>query len=88
MTLRRRRDGRGTIGQRVRARLIATAMAMLSLVEIKASRPYKALRRRAVGESSSAVERAHMRQFESILKAVSLGVILLGVGVAAWRWTG
>jgi hypothetical protein len=68
------------------ALLIATAMAMLSLVEIRASRPYKTLKRRAVSESLSAVERVHMQQFESILKAVSLGVILLGVGVAAWRW--
>lgn len=70
------------------ALLIATAMALLSLVEIKASRPYKALKRAAASESSSAVERAHMEQFEAILKALSLGVILLGLGVTAWRWTG
>lgn len=69
------------------ALLIATAMALLSLVEIKASRPYKALKRTAVSESSSAMERVHIQQFEAILKAVSLGVILLGVGVTAWRWT-
>jgi uncharacterized membrane protein len=70
------------------ALLIATAMALLSLVEIKASRPYKALKRTVESESSSAMERIHIQQFEAILKAVSLGVILLGVGVAAWRWTG
>jgi len=70
------------------ALLIATAMAMLSLVEIKASRPYKALKRTVESESSSAMARVHIQQFEAILKAVSLGVILLGVGVTAWRWTG
>lgn len=67
--------------------LVATAMGFLSLVEIKASRPYKTLKR-AVSESSSAMDRATMQQFEAILKAVSVGVILLGVGVTAWRWTG
>lgn len=70
------------------ALLIAIAMALLSLVEIKASRPYKTLKRTAASESSSATERVYMQQFEAILKAVSLGVILLGVGVTAWRWTG
>lgn len=68
------------------ALLVATAMALLSLVEIKASRPYKALKRTAASEPASPVERAHLQQFEAILKAVSLGVILLGVGLAAWRW--
>jgi hypothetical protein len=72
----------------VPALLVATAMALLSLVEIKASRPYKTLKRTAESESSSAMERVQIQQFESILKAVSLGVILLGVGIAVWRWTG
>ena len=35
-----------------------------------------------------AMERVQIQQFESILKAVSLGVILLGIGIAVWRWTG
>lgn len=72
----------------VPALLIATAMAFLSLVEIKASRPYKTLKRTAESESLSAMERLHIQQFESILKAVSLGVIMLGAGVTAWRCTG
>lgn len=70
------------------ALLIAIAMALLSLVEIKASRPYKTLKRTAVSESSCATDRVYMQQFEAILKAVSLGVILLGTGVTAWRWAG
>jgi hypothetical protein len=68
------------------ALLIATAMALLSLVEIKASRPYKTLKRTAESESS-AMERVYIPQFESILKALSLGVILLGIGIAVWRST-
>lgn len=70
------------------ALLVAGAMALLSLVEIKASRPYKAMKRAAGGEPLSPGERAHLQQFEAILKAVSLGVILLGLGLAAWRWNG
>jgi hypothetical protein len=70
------------------AMLIATAAAFLALVEIKASRPYKMLKRAAGAERPCAIERFYMQQFESILKAVSLGVILLGVGLAGWRWAG
>lgn len=70
------------------ALLVASAMAMLSLVEIKASRPYKALKRAAASASSPASERVHVQSFESILKALSLGVILLGAGATAWRWNG
>ncbi|KQT13271.1 hypothetical protein [Ramlibacter sp. Leaf400] len=70
------------------ALLVATAAALLALVEIKASRPYKTLRRRAATEPPSETERICQRQFESILKAVSLGVIVLGAGLAAWRWAG
>ena len=70
------------------ALLVATAAALLALVEIKASRPYKTLRRRAATEPPSETERICQQQFESILKAVSLGVIVLGAGLAAWRWAG
>lgn len=68
--------------------LIAAAAALLGLVEIKASRPYKLLKQSADREPLSATERACQQQFESVLKAVSLGVILLGVGLATWRWAG
>jgi hypothetical protein len=63
------------------ALLVAAAMGALSLVEIKASRPYKALkRRRAAG--------AEVERLETILKCLSLGVIALGAGLAAWRLWG
>lgn len=65
--------------------IVAAGMGTLSLVEIKASRPYKALKR--VPEDSRTVpDVAHMQQFEAILKGVSLGVILLGAGLLLWRW--
>jgi hypothetical protein len=68
--------------------LIAAAAALLGLVEIKASRPYKILKRAAANEPPSATERVCQQQFESVLKALSIGVILLGIGLATWRWAG
>ena len=68
------------------ALLVAAAMSLLSLVEIKASRPYKALKRAPAGSDKSAEE--HLQRYEAILKSISLGVILLGVGLASWRWLG
>jgi hypothetical protein len=65
------------------ALLVAAAMALLSLVEIKASRPYKHLRRLAA--SGQEADRGQIVRLEAILKSVSLGVILLGVGLLAWR---
>ena len=63
--------------------LVAAAMALLSLVEIKASRPYKELKRAAA--SGEETDRAHTARLEAILKSVSVGVILLGAGFLAWR---
>ncbi|MGQ0544745.1 MAG: hypothetical protein ACT4P3_05335 [Betaproteobacteria bacterium] len=57
---------------------VAAAMGALSLVEIKASRPYKALKR--AGGTGTEVAR-----LETILKCLSLGVIALGIGLALWR---
>ena len=65
---------------------ICTATGLLSLVEIRASRPYKALRRRPPDELS-AVEEGHMHTLEGVLKSISMGVITLGAGMALWRWT-
>ncbi|AGA34485.1 hypothetical protein TVNIR_2847 [Thioalkalivibrio nitratireducens DSM 14787] len=65
--------------------LIALAMAALSLVEINASRPYKALKRGADGLTTEG--RAQAAQLEAILKSVSLGVILLSIALLIWRWT-
>jgi hypothetical protein len=65
------------------ALIVAASMGLLSLVEIKASRPYKEMR----GADAEAAM-PHARQLESILKNVSLGVILLAAGMASWRWIG
>jgi hypothetical protein len=59
--------------------LVAAAMALLSLVEIKASRPYKALKQ------ARAPDMAHMACLETILKSLSAGVVLLGAGMLVWR---
>lgn len=65
--------------------MVAAAMGLFSLVEIKASRPYKALKR--VSEETRTVQdKGQMQQFEAILKSISLGVILLGLGLLSWRW--
>jgi hypothetical protein len=63
--------------------LVAAAMALLSLVEIKASRPYKQLKRAGAGGQEA--ERTQIARLEAILKSVSLGVLLLGAGLLAWR---
>ncbi len=63
-----------------------TATGFLSLVEIRASRPYKALRRRPSAELSAA-EEDHMRTLESVLKSISMGVITLGAAMVLWRLT-
>lgn len=68
------------------ALVVAAAMALLSLVEIKASRPYKELKRAAAGGREA--DRTQIARFEAILKSLSLGVILLGAGFLAWRLWG
>jgi hypothetical protein len=62
--------------------LIAASMGCLSLVEIKASRPYKAFKR---ARQNGAITTAQIQSLEAILKSVSLGVILLGLGMVVWR---
>ncbi len=65
--------------------LIASSTGLLSLVEIKASRPYKELKRTVsakVGIDPMAVSES----LENVLKFLSFGVILLGVGLLVWRW--
>ena len=54
-------------------------MGMLSLVEIKASRPYKALKR------TRAAEGAQLATLEAILKSVSIAVLALAAAMLAWR---
>ena len=68
------------------ALLAAASMGLLSLVEIKASRPYKEMKR-PLGTTGE-IDTALIQQLESILKSVTLGVILLGAGMASLRWFG
>jgi len=67
----------------IEALALAGSMALFSLVEIKASRPYKDLKQRVslLGEE----EKFLMMRYEAILKCISLGVILLGGGLLLWR---
>jgi hypothetical protein len=67
----------------VAALVLASSMALFSLVEIKASRPYKDLKKNR--HSQGETERRLMQRYEMILKSISLGVILLAAGLLIWR---
>ncbi len=69
------------------ALLVGASMGLLSLVEIKASRPYKELKRHLRTNAGDA-DRVLVQRYEAILKSVSLGVILLGAGLFSARWFG
>jgi hypothetical protein len=64
------------------ALLLAGAMALFSLIEIKVSRPYKVLKRQP---ELAEEDRCLMLRFEVLLKCISLGVILLGAGLLLGR---
>ena len=66
------------------ALVLAGATAALSLVEIKASRPYKAMK--AAARLGHASDPAAVGRLEAILKSVSVGTILLGIAAALARW--
>ncbi len=66
--------------------VVAASMGLLSLVEIKASRPYKELKRTANGLAGLDRRQITLR-LENGLKSLSFGVILLGVGLLVWRGT-
>jgi len=68
------------------ALIVAIAMGLFSSVEIKASRPYKELKRRR--PDLTAEEWLLLQRYETLLKCVSLGVILLGGGLLLWRVVG
>jgi hypothetical protein len=68
------------------ALILSSAMALFSMVEIKASRPYKDLSPRF--NILQEGEKALMIRYENILKSISIGVILLGAGLLIWRMTG
>ena len=65
------------------ALMLAVAMALFSLVEIKASRPYKDLKRAPAPLREE--DRRLLARYETILKSISLGVILMGGGLLMWR---
>jgi hypothetical protein len=67
----------------VEALFLAGSMACFSLIEIRASRPYKELRRGA--DALTDDETVLMTRYETMLKSISVGVILLGVGLCIWR---
>jgi hypothetical protein len=58
---------------------------LFSLIEIKAARPYKALKRRPGGLGEE--ETRLMERYETILKSVSLGVCFLATGLLLWCLT-
>ncbi|HVL58648.1 MAG TPA: hypothetical protein VM491_19265 [Burkholderiaceae bacterium] len=60
--------------------VVAGAAALLALVEINASRPYKQLRRSEDPAAAPLVAR-----LEAVLKCISGGVVLLAVGLVAFR---
>lgn len=63
--------------------ILAGSMALFSMVEIQASRPYKELKMRPGKLTPD--EKFYMGKYEAILKCVSLGVLLLGCGLVVWR---
>ena len=67
--------------------LVAASMGLLSLVEIKASRPYKKMKRE-LHTNGKTIESEQIQGLEAILKSISLGIILLGAGILVWRLTG
>lgn len=68
------------------ALILSLSMALFSCVEIKASRPYKELKRRWPNLNSG--EQALLQRYETLLKCISLGVTLLGAGLLLWRIAG
>ncbi len=69
--------------------VIAAAAGLLSLTEIKASRPYKALKKTEPGSSGADWNQLQITDtLEAVLKSLSLGVIVLGLGLLVWRLIG
>ncbi len=66
------------------ALILAGSMAWFSTIEIKASRPYKEFKR-SQGTRRDTARQKEIKTYETILKSVSLGVILLGIGMLLWR---
>ena len=62
---------------------VGVGMSLFSLVEIKASRPYKELKHR--NHLLQDTEKDLMRRYETILKSISMGVLFLGLGLLVFR---
>lgn len=60
--------------------VVSSAMGLFSWVEINASRPYKEIKR--TGQTAHLL---FQKRYEQILKGISLGVIVLAVGMVLWR---
>lgn len=69
--------------------VVALSTGLFSLVEITTSRPYKALKRRLASAKTECneEEREILQRYEVILKSLSLGVLLLGIGLVMWQIT-
>jgi hypothetical protein len=65
---------------------VGVSASLFSLIEIKASRPYKDLKRRPGPLGGD--ESVRMKRYETILKSVSLGVCLLAAGLLVRRLSG
>jgi hypothetical protein len=72
-----------TNGISIPALVVALSMGLFATIEIKASRPYKELRRR--GAQLAGEEQVLVQRYETVLKCVSLGILLLGVGLLLAR---
>ena len=68
------------------ALLLAASMALFSLIEIKASRPYRDFKWR--DNNLQDEEASVMMRYEVILKSLSSGILLLGGGLLIWRIAG
>lgn len=66
--------------------IVGCSTSLFSLIEIKTSRPYKELKRGS--HLLSGYEARLMERYEIILKSISIGVCLLGVGLVYWRLIG
>lgn len=75
-----------TNGLSIGVLLVAASAAFLSLSEIKASRPYKDLKRTEHGLREADWSQI-VDKLEDVLKSLSLAVILLGTGLLVWRWS-
>jgi len=64
---------------------LAAAAGMLSRVEISASRPYKQIKRLP---SPTSREIEQIGRYEQILEGISLGTVLLGIGMVLFRLRG